>query len=325
MTNTSPDTTAGRSKTLALLAATAASTRPQSRRAPLLIRVANLAVILLPFVGLIVAVVLFWGWGVGGVPLTLFAVMYILTGLGITIGYHRLFTHKSFETSRVLTFIFGMCGSMAVEGSILTWVATHRKHHQYSDHDEDPHSPHALGAGFWNMTRGLIHAHFGWIALAHRVDLDRYVPDLKKDRLVRVLSRTFPIWIIVGLVAPAALGGLLTMSWWGVLLGFLWGGLARIFFVHHVTWSINSVCHLWGRQPFDCHDESRNNMIFGVLGFGEGWHNNHHAFPTSARHGLRWWQIDTSYLLIRSLSLVGLAWNVRVPSDERIRSKLHAA
>jgi len=287
-------------------------------------RVVNLVAILLPFAGLIAAIVWLWGFGVGWVPLVVFAVMYMLTGLGITVGYHRLFTHKSFDTGPVMTAVIGALGSMAVEGPILTWVATHRQHHQHSDGVDDPHSPHAHGAGFLNMIRGLFHAHLGWILRPHAPDLDRYVPDLRRSRLVRFMSATFPVWVVVGLAAPAIAAGLLTLSWWGALLGFLWGGLVRIFFVHHVTWSINSVCHLWGARPFDCHDESRNNAIFGVLGFGEGWHNNHHAFPASARHGLRWWQVDTSYLVIRAMALVGLARNVRTPSAEHIQRK-HAA
>jgi stearoyl-CoA desaturase (delta-9 desaturase) len=146
--------------------------------------------------------------------------------------------------------------------------------------------------------------------------------DLKKDRLITTMSALFPLWVLLGLLIPALLGGLLTWSWTGVLLGFIWGGLVRIFLVHHVTWSINSVCHIWGSRPFNSHDESRNNPIFGVLGLGEGWHNNHHAFPTSARHGLKWWQLDISYIIILAMSKVGLASDIRVPSQARIQSKL---
>ena len=296
-----------------IAAAAAVIATPKPRRAPIGVRVANL-----------IAIVLLWGSGVGWIPLALFGVMYVLTGLGITIGYHRLFTHKSFDTGPVMKFIIGVLGSMAVEGPILQWVATHRQHHQHSDDDDDPHSPHAHGAGFWNMLRGLVHAHMGWIIRPRHVDFDRYVPDLKKDRIVRVVSRTFPLWVLLGLLIPTIVAGVATMSWWGAFLGFLWGGLARVFFVHHVTWSINSVCHLWGAQPFDCHDESRNNPIFGVLGFGEGWHNNHHAFPASARHGLFWWQFDISYILIRAMESVGLARDVRTPKPEHIIRKLRA-
>ena len=163
----------------------------------------------------------------------------------------------------------------------------------------------------------------GWVFEPDRQGLKRYVSDFSADRMVRTISALFPLWVAVGLVIPTAIGGIVSHSWSGALLGLLWGGLVRIFFVHHITWSINSVCHIWGTRPFRCHDESRNNAIFGILAFGEGWHNNHHAFPTSARHGLRWWQIDTSYLIIRFMSWTGLAWNVRTPSKDRIAAKLH--
>lgn len=171
------------------------------------------------------------------------------------------------------------------------------------------------------MLRGLWHAHVGWMLVHEEPDLSRYVQDLYRDRGLRMVSRLFPVWVFIGLLIPSVLGGLLTWSWLGVLLGFIWGGLVRVFLLHHVTWSINSVCHIWGGQPFKSHDESRNNAICALLGFGEGWHNNHHAFPTSARHGLRWWEFDLSYLVIRMLTLIGLARNVRVPSVDRMAEK----
>jgi stearoyl-CoA desaturase (delta-9 desaturase) len=238
--------------------------------------------------------------------------------LGITIGYHRLFTHRAFDAPRAVQAVFAVLGSMAVEGPLLKWVATHRRHHQHSDDEHDPHSPHGHGAG---VLRGIWHAHVGWIFLPDYPALSRYVPDLAADRVMRTLSRLFPLWVAVGLMIPALLGGLLTLSWTGALLGFIWGGLARIFLVHHLTWSINSVCHIWGTQPFRSHDHSRNNAIFGVLAMGEGWHNNHHAFPTSARHGLRWWEFDASYWVIRAMSLLGLASNVRVPALQTMAAK----
>ncbi len=288
---------------------------------PLGQRIVNLLAILVPLAGLIAAMVLMWGWGLTWVELTLMAVMYLLTGFGVTVGYHRLFTHKSFETGRVMTAILGVLGSMSVEGPITRWVAFHRKHHQHSDTDEDPHTPHSHGGGIVNVMRGFWRAHAGWLFERMPSDLDRYIPDLKKDRLVRVLSQLFPLWVLLGLVIPAAIGGLVTLSWTGALLGFLWGGLVRILLIHHVTWSVNSICHIWGSRPFRSHDESRNNPIVGVLALGEGWHNNHHAFPTSARHGLRWWQVDASWILIWLMARVGLAWNIRVPSQERIMAK----
>lgn len=290
--------------------------------APLHVRIATLLIVILPFLGLVASIATLWAYGFAWIHWAVLGVMYVLTGIGITVGYHRYFTHKSFETNRVLVFIIGVLGSMAVEGSIIKWVAVHRRHHQHSDRPEDPHSPHhAEGEGMWAMLKGLVRAHFGWFFEPDSPNLARYVPDLARDRLVRMLSRLFPLWATLGILIPALLGGLFTMSWSGALLGLVIGGLARIFLVHHVTWSINSVCHLWGTQPFRSHDHSRNNAVFGVLGFGEGWHNNHHAFPTSARHGLRWWEIDVSYLIIWALEKVGLVWAVRVPNRETIEAK----
>ncbi len=282
-------------------------------RASLPARLATLTAVVVPILGLVAVPFLFWGRGFGWVDFGLLLGMYFLTALGITVGFHRLFTHKSFETNRVVRFILGALGSMAAEGSVLKWAAMHRRHHQHSDSHDDPHSPHQRGRGFWGFLRGFWHAHLGWVFKADPADLDRYVKDLRQSTTVVVANALWPLWIVLGLVLPAALGGILTGSWAGVLLGFVWGGLVRVFLVHHVTWSVNSICHLWGRRPYPEKDHSRNNFLLGVLALGEGWHNNHHAFPSSARHGLRWWQIDVSYYIIRLMALVGLAWKVRVP------------
>jgi stearoyl-CoA desaturase (delta-9 desaturase) len=276
--------------------------------------------VVVPFLGLLAAIYFLWGRGFSWVDLGLLLGMYALTGLGITVGYHRLFTHRAFETTRIVQFIFAGLGSMALQGSLLWWVATHRRHHQHSDTPDDPHSPHHQGHRIFGWLKGAWHAHVGWVFKPDPPNLSRYVRDLHQYRSVRVASALFPVWVVLGLLVPAALGGLLTGSWMGALFGLLWGGLARIFLVHHVTWSVNSVCHLWGRQPFKKGDHSRNNFLFGILALGEGWHNNHHAFPTSARHGLRWWQIDISYWLIRTLALFGLAWNVKVPDRRMLAS-----
>jgi len=281
-----------------------------------------LFVVAIPFAGLIAGIALLWGYGLSWVQLAVFAGMYFLTALGVTLGFHRLFTHRAFKTTRPIKLILGILGSMAVEGQLLKWVAVHRRHHQCSDTQDDPHSPHVYGHGFLAMVRGLWHAHVGWMFQPDAPGLDRYIDDLVPDRMLRAVSRLFPLWVVLGLVIPAVLGGVLTGTWTGALVGFLWGGLARIFLVHHMTWSINSVCHLWGRRPFPSRDESRNNLVFGVLGLGEGWHNNHHAFPISARHGLRWWQIDITYLVIRALQAMRLAWKVQVPCAETIAGRL---
>lgn len=285
-------------------------------RASFAMRLVTLLAVAIPPAGLVAAILLLWGVALDGVHLAVFAAMYLLTGFGITVGFHRLFTHRSFSAHAPTRATLAVLGSMALEGPVLKWVAQHRLHHQHSDHDEDPHSPHLHGGGFLGMLRGLWHAHAGWLFDADPAGLERYVGDLLKDRMVRVVSRLFVLWAALGLLIPALLGGLITMSWTGVLLGLLWGGLVRIFLVHHVTWSINSVCHLWGYQAFRSDDESRNNVVFGMLAMGEGWHNNHHAFPTSARHGLRWWELDGSYLVIRLMALCGLAWNIRTPDAE---------
>ena len=295
---------------------------PEPGPLPLLHRITNLVVILVPFGALVCAVVLVWGRGFDWLHLALFAGMYVATGLGITIGFHRFFTHRSFATSRPVQALLAVLGSMAVEGPLLRWVANHRRHHQHSDREHDPHSPHTYGAGFWNMTRGLWRAHAGWIFSGSSPDLPRYVGDLRSDPLIRNLSRLFPLWVALGLLIPGAIAGVYTGTWSGAMLGVLWGGLVRVFFVHHVTWSVNSVCHIWGARPFRTSDQSRNNAVFGVLAFGEGWHNNHHAFPNSARHGMGWRQIDLSYLIIWLVSKVGLAWDLKVPTRERMTAKL---
>ncbi len=288
------------------------------------LKVVNLAAVLIPLIGFVVAIVLLWGVAFNWVYLALLGGMYFMSSIGVTIGYHRYFTHRSFKTSKPVVAILAALGSMAVEGPVLQWVADHRRHHQYSDEEGDPHSPHLDDEGIMGSIRGMWHAHLGWLINPKVKGSMRYIGDLRKDKLVRKMSKLFPVMVVVGLLIPAVLGGLLTWSWTGVFLGFLWGGLVRIFLLHHVTWSINSVCHIWGQQPFDTHDHSRNNVIMGVLALGEGWHNNHHAFQSSARHGLRWWQFDLSYIIIVLMSKLGIVYDVKVPSKERISAKLKA-
>jgi stearoyl-CoA desaturase (Delta-9 desaturase) len=282
------------------------------------IQIANLAGVVLPFAGLVAAFIFLWGWGFSWVDFGLLLGLYLLTAIGVTVGFHRLFTHRAFETNRVVQAILAILGSMAVQGPLAKWVAVHRRHHQHSDADGDPHTPHHHGNGILGVLAGLWHAHVGWLFKSEGADLMRYARDIRKSRLLRTLSALFPVWVVLGLVIPTVLGGILTGTWLGALLGFIWGGLARIFLVHHVTWSVNSVCHLWGAQPFAGEDQSRNNIVFGILALGEGWHNNHHAFPTSARHGLRWWQIDLSYWIIRALALCRLAWKIKVPAQHAL-------
>jgi stearoyl-CoA desaturase (delta-9 desaturase) len=285
-------------------------------QASLALRIATIIAIVLPLLGVVAAPFFVWGWGFGWTDLGLLLGMYVLTALGITVGFHRLFVHRSFETYTWVKFIWAVLGSMAVQGSLLQWVAMHRRHHQYSDTPDDPHSPRHEGHGVFGLLKGFWHAHIGWLFEPDPPNLERYVADLRQSRALRVASALFPLWVALGLVIPAVVGGVITLSWAGVWTGLIWGGLVRIFLVHHVTWSVNSACHLWGLRPYKSDDESRNNILFGVLAMGEGWHNTHHAFPTSARHGLQWWQIDVSYWVIRILALLGLAWNVKLPTEE---------
>lgn len=295
---------------------------PADRR----VRLINLCAVIVPFVALIVSIILSWGVAFDWTQFAILGGMTLATALGITVGFHRLFTHQSFRTSAPVRYILAALGSMAVQGPVIEWAGAHRKHHQHSDDKYDPHSPHAheggaWGSGVWGTLRGAFHAHCGWLFAGHAKGLGRYTKDLRNDPVLCAANRQFVFWVVMGQLIPALIGGLVTLSFSGALLGFLWGGLVRVFLVHHITWSVNSVCHLWGTSPFRSGDHSKNNPIVGVLAMGEGWHNNHHAFPTSARHGLSWWQFDPSYYLIRAMELVGLATNVRRPAPERIEAK----
>ena len=299
--------------------------RGESHSSPSLLHmIVMLTAVIFPFLGFLAAIVSAWiiGWN-SGLYLGMLLVGWILTGTGITVGFHRLLTHRAFETSRWVRAFWMATGSLAVQGSPLTWCATHRKHHELSDISGDPHSPLLHGDGGWNAVKGFVHSHIGWLftPLASYEEQQRYIPDLLKEPMLVWVDRIYHFWVLASLAAPALIGGLITFSWKGALLGFIWGGLARIFLVHHITWSINSICHIFGRTEYEAGDHSRNNFICGVLGHGEGWHNNHHAFPTSARHGLKWWQFDASWLIIRGMELVGLAWDVRLPSERAMAAK----
>ena len=282
-------------------------------------RVAIVTVIV-PFVTLAYAIVHFWGNGVSALDLILFGVMYVITAFGLTMGFHRLFTHRSFKCKEPVSAFLGIAGSMAAQGPPLFWVACHRRHHQCSDEADDPHSPHQFGGGFKGVLRGWFHAHMGWM-LTHKTENYRKLAgDLLRNRQMVAINRYYFVWIMLGLAIPAALGGLITGTWWGAFTGLLWGGFVRIFFVHHCTWSVNSICHLFGRAPYETSDESKNNALCALLTMGEGWHNNHHAFPSSARHGLAWWQLDTTYMAVCILQWLGLAWDVRVPDRAQLAS-----
>lgn len=283
-------------------------------------RLLHWLVVGLPPVGVLLAMFTLWGGWFRPVDLALFLSLYLLTGFGITVGFHRLFTHRSFKASPVVVWIFGILGSMAIEGPLVWWVATHRRHHRHSDERDDPHSPRAgRRSGLLGAASAMLHAHVGWSFRRDCVDTDTqtYAPDLLRDKRVQAINSLFPLWVVLGLVLPTFIGWLVDPGWRGALLGLIWGGLVRVFMVHHVTWSVNSICHAWGRKDYETGDESRNNTLVGILALGEGWHNNHHAFPASARHGLKWWQFDASWLLIRLMALLGLATDIKTASHRR--------
>ncbi|HVE67240.1 MAG TPA: acyl-CoA desaturase [Solirubrobacteraceae bacterium] len=286
-------------------------------------RVVRTVVFALPLVAVGVAGWLAWGGGLGWRDLVVLGITYALTGLGITVGFHRLFTHRSFRTSRPVRAALAVLGSMAVEGPVIEWVATHRRHHSFSDRPGDPHSPHVDQAPGWRgVLRGLGHAHIGWIFRGKDMaNPGRYARDLLDDRDLRFISRTFPLWVVAGLALPFGLGVALSGTISGGLTALLWGGLVRIFLLHHATFSINSLCHFFGRRPFATGDESRNLAWLAPLAFGEAWHNNHHAFPTSARHGLGRWQVDPGSWLISVLERLHLARDVVRISPERQAAK----
>jgi stearoyl-CoA desaturase (Delta-9 desaturase) len=265
-----------------------------------------------------------WGGALHWPDLVVLAVTYVLTGLGVTVGFHRLLTHRSFKTSPPVRALLAAMGSAAIEGPVIEWVANHRKHHRFSDQPGDPHSPHVDRVGGWRgALGGLFHAHMGWIfSSAEMASEERYAKDLLADPVMRFIDRTFPLWVLAGLAFPFGLGVALTGSIAGGLTGLLWGGAVRIFLLHHATFSINSLCHFFGRRRFATGDESRNLLWLSLPTLGEAWHNNHHAFPTSARHGLRWWQLDPSAWLIAGLERSGLIWDVVRVTPERQRARI---
>jgi stearoyl-CoA desaturase (Delta-9 desaturase) len=282
-------------------------------------KIANLGAVVLPFAATLAAIVLLWNRLVSARDLEIAAVMYLLTAVGITVGFHRLLTHRSFQTSKPTEYTFAVLGSMAVQGPAIAWVADHRKHHAHTDEEGDPHSPHVgHDGGIRGVLAGLWHAHSGWLMSTQgRADWKRYAADLYEDRGMRTISRQFVPLVLASLAIPALAGYIVSGTLAGAATGLLWGGLVRIFFVHHVTWSVNSVCHYFGTRRFDTDDRSTNVFWLALPSLGESWHHNHHAFPRSAVHGLRRWEIDPSALIIGAMEKLGLAWNVVRISPER--------
>jgi stearoyl-CoA desaturase (Delta-9 desaturase) len=274
--------------------------------------------LLVPFLALAAAVPVFWGWGVSWLDLAIGGAFFVVSTLGITVGYHRYFTHGAFRAKRALRIALAIAGGLAAQGPVIGWVADHRRHHAFSDREGDPHSPWLFGTSPVALARGFWHAHMGWLFGRDKTNVDRFAPDLEADHDIRVVDRLFPVWVVVSLALPALLGGLITLSWWGALTAFLWAGLARISFQHHVTWSVNSICHMIGERPFASRDRSANFWPLAILSMGESWHNTHHADPTSARHGAQRGQIDISARVIWAFEKLGWAWNVRWPTAKRL-------
>ncbi|QQQ77093.1 acyl-CoA desaturase [Saccharothrix sp. 6-C] len=274
--------------------------------------------VIVPFLALLAAVPLAWGWGLGWVDVALFVAFYYLAGLGVTIGFHRYFTHGSFKANRALKIGLAIAGMMALQGPVIVWVADHRRHHAFSDREGDPHSPWLFGRGPVALAKGFWHAHMGWLFDRDKTNAERFAPDLLADKDLVRIDKLFPLWTAISLLAPAVLGGLITMSWAGALSAFFWAGLVRVAFLHHVTWSVNSICHMVGDRPFAARDRSANVWALAILSFGESWHNLHHADPTCARHGVKRGQIDTSARMIWLFEKFGWATNVRWPNQQRL-------
>jgi stearoyl-CoA desaturase (Delta-9 desaturase) len=289
-------------------------------------RIATGLITIIPFIGVGLVAWQSWRGGVNWYDLSAFVVLYVATGLGVTVGFHRYLTHRSFATTRPMRAILAVLGSTAIEGPVISWVADHRKHHAFSDREGDPHSPHVGYGGRFHAIRGLVHAHLGWLFIhTDRAAKQRYAPDLLADPIIRFVDRTFLVWATAGLAVPFALGALLGDSLKAGLTGLLWGGALRMFVTHHVTYSINSLCHFFGRRTYATGDESRNLAWLALPSFGEAWHNNHHAFPTSAQHGLGRFErlLDPSAGVIALLERFGLAWDVvRVGARRRAAKAL---
>ena len=275
-----------------------------------------------PLLAVLAAVPLAWGWGLGWHDIVIAFVFYVVTGMGITMGFHRHFTHSSFKAARPLRVSLAIAGSLAIEGPVLVWVADHRRHHKYSDKEGDPHSPWRFGNDWKALSKGFLYAHMGWMFNPNRTSQQKFCPDLLADPPIRRVSSTFPLWVAVSLLAPALIGGLWSMSLAGALTAFFWASLVRICLLHHVTWSINSVCHTFGNEDFEVRDKSRNVAWLAIPSFGESWHNLHHSDPTCARHGALRGQLDPSARVIWAFEKLGWAWDVRWPDAERLSGKL---
>ncbi|WP_344885355.1 acyl-CoA desaturase [Allokutzneria multivorans] len=278
----------------------------------------RLFVLIPPTLAFLVAAPLAWGWGLGWVDVALFALFFVIAGLGVTVGYHRHFTHGSFKAKRGLKIALALCGHLAVQGEVTAWVADHRRHHAFSDKEGDPHSPWAYGTTPAALAKGFWHAHMGWMFGNEVTNAQRFAPDLLADKNIQRIDKLLPYLTTASFLLPGVLGGLLTWSWWGALTAFFWAGLVRVAFLHHVTWSVNSICHLIGDRPFKSKDKAANVWPLAIFSFGESWHNLHHSDPTCARHGVLRGQIDISARVIWFFEKLGWAWDVRWPTERRL-------
>ncbi len=290
------------------------TTEGELDRPPTAHRIITLIAVVAPPLGILAVIATLWGVAVGPIDLILFGLFYLIPGLGITVGFHRYFTHRSFETSRPVKALLAVLGSMTSQGPVCQWVSDHRKHHAHSDVEGDPHSPHVgSGSGLMGIVRGFWHSHVGWLFRTKGLVVrTKYGRDLLEDAIIRNVDRLYFVWVSLGFVVPFAVGYLLD-GFRGGVEATIWGGLVRIAVFQHITWSVNSICHMFGHRDFDVRDESRNNWVLALPSLGEAWHNNHHAFPSSAVHGLGKRQFDVSALVIRGLERVGLVWDVKVP------------
>ncbi|WP_374202654.1 acyl-CoA desaturase [Amycolatopsis sp. GM8] len=274
--------------------------------------------VLLPLVALAAAVPFAWGWGLSWLDIGLGVLFFAVSGLGVTAGYHRHFTHGSFKANRPLRIALAIAGNLSAQGPATTWVADHRRHHAFSDRVGDPHSPWLFGTGARALAKGFWHAHMGWLFEREVTNAERFAPDLLADPDIRAVDRLFPVWVATSLLLPGVLGGLITWSVWGGVTAFFWAGFVRVAVLHHVTWSVNSICHMIGDRPFASRDKAANFWPLAVFSFGESWHNLHHADPTCARHGVQRGQIDITARLIWIFEKLGWAWQVRWPTPQRL-------
>ncbi|MGN2639745.1 acyl-CoA desaturase [Nocardia takedensis] len=274
-----------------------------------------------PIIGTVVALGFLFVRPFGWLEFSLLFAFWLVTGLGVTVGYHRLFTHRTFKAKPWVTYALAIAGSMAGQGPVISWVALHRRHHEYSDREGDPHSPNLSGGGLKGALTGLVHSHFLWMRRHEYPNVVHYAPDLIKDRGLVKVARLYYWWVGLGLLIPTVVGGLVTLSWQGAVSGLLWGGFVRIFVLEHIVWAINSFLHMFGTKPYESRENSRNGGIFALATLGESWHNNHHAFPESPSFGLDWYRLDPGFWLIRILSVTGLAWDLKMPSEARMAAK----